>query len=215
MRPLVLVGMSERTWMRRGGKVCGRSCAVVAVLAGMAWVTMPRGLAQDVNRDSVQRQDWKATLRDRLPLLGHRNWILVVDSAYPLQTAPGMEVVETHTGLLPTLTEALAQIGESRHVRANVFEDAELKDIPDSDAPGIAGFRNNVQTVLRGAKLANAPTALPHLTLIGKVADASKDFRILVLKSDEALPYTSVFLQLDCKYWSDQAEKRLRALEQK
>jgi hypothetical protein len=126
-----------------------------------------------------------------------------------------MEVVETHTGLLPTLTEALAQIGESRHVRANVFEDAELKDIPEGDAPGITRFREDVGTLLRGANLANAPVAVPHLRLIGKVADASKDFRILVLKSDETLPYTSVFLQLDCKYWSDDAEKRLRALEQK
>jgi hypothetical protein len=25
-----------------------------------------------------------------------------------------------------------------------------------------------------------------------------------------ALPYTSVFLQLDCGYWSPEAEKRLR-----
>jgi hypothetical protein len=201
--------MSEGTWMR----LVRRSSAVVAVIAVMMCVAMPLCLAQDLSKDSVQRQDWKATLRDRLPLLGHRNWILVVDSAYPLQTAPGMEVVETHTGLLPTLTEALAQIGESRHVRANVFEDRELQEIPESDAPGITQFRNDVQTALRAAKLSSAPAALPHLTLIGKVADASKDFRILVLKSDETLPYTSVFLQLDCKYWSDDAEKRLRAIE--
>lgn len=211
MQPLVFVGMSERTWMRRPG----RSCAVVAMIAAMACLAMPRCLGQAVSRDSIQQQDWQATLRERLPLLGHRNWILVVDSAYPLQTAAGLEVVETHTGLLPTLTETLEQIAASRHVRANVFQDAELKEIPERDAPGITRLRSDVQALLHGAKLANPPETLPHLTLIGKVADASKDFRILVLKSDETLPYTSVFLQLDCKYWSDEAEKRLRALEQK
>jgi hypothetical protein len=26
-----------------------------------------------------------------------------------------------------------------------------------------------------------------------------------------AIPYTSVFIRLDCKYWSADAEKRLRA----
>jgi hypothetical protein len=26
-----------------------------------------------------------------------------------------------------------------------------------------------------------------------------------------AVPYTSVFIRLNCKYWSDDAEKRMRA----
>jgi hypothetical protein len=29
---------------------------------------------------------WQAKLDHDLPLLGHRNWILIVDSAYPLQS---------------------------------------------------------------------------------------------------------------------------------
>ena len=37
--------------------------------------------------------NWKETLRKELPLLGHRNWIVVADSAYPLQTAPGIETI--------------------------------------------------------------------------------------------------------------------------
>ncbi|MCU1313211.1 MAG: hypothetical protein JWM54_968 [Acidobacteriaceae bacterium] len=212
MRRISVGAMKQRMWMRLVAKVSVRSCAMVAVLAVMTGVTVPRCLAQSAGKERVRQQGWQATLRDRLPLLGHRNWILVVDSAYPLQTTPGMEVVETHMGLLPTLKATLAQIGESRHVRANVFQDAELREIPESDAPGITRFRKDADTLLRGAKLAHAPLGLPHLTLIGKVADASKDFQILVLKSDETLPYTSVFLQLDCKYWSDDAEKRLRAV---
>jgi hypothetical protein len=193
-------------------KVPLRRFGVAAMLAGSLWATLATCRAQHAAKDAVHRQDWRATLRDRLPLLGHRNWILVVDSAYPLQTTPGLEVVETHTGLLPTLSETLAQIQRSRHVRANVFQDAELHDIPESDAPGITAFRRSVDAVLERAHLANAPVAAPHATLISRVAEAGKDFHILVLKSNEALPYTSVFLQLDCKYWSDDAEKRMRML---
>jgi hypothetical protein len=35
-------------------------------------------------------------------------------------------------------------------------------------------------------------------------------YQILILKTTLTIPYTTVFLQLDCGYWSDAAEKRLR-----
>jgi len=34
---------------------------------------------------------------------------------------------------------------------------------------------------------------------------------VLVLKTTMTIPYSSVFIRLDCKYWSADAEKRLRA----
>jgi len=44
-----------------------------------------------------------------------------------------------------------------------------------------------------------------------KLDDAAKTFSVLIVKTNMTIPYTSVFLQLDCKYWSDDAEKKLRA----
>ena len=44
--------------------------------------------------------DWQVRLREELPLLGHRNWIAVVDSAYPLQTSTGIETVNTNADQL-------------------------------------------------------------------------------------------------------------------
>jgi hypothetical protein len=32
-----------------------------------------------------------------------------------------------------------------------------------------------------------------------------------VLKTNMTVPYTSVFIRLDCRYWSADAEQRLRA----
>ena len=40
--------------------------------------------------------------------------------------------------------------------------------------------------------------------------EAGQTFRVLIIKTDMTLPYTSVFLQLDCGYWTAEAEKRLR-----
>jgi len=43
-----------------------------------------------------------------------------------------------------------------------------------------------------------------------KIAKASELFRIVVLKTEQVIPYSSVFLQLDCKYWPAENEKQLR-----
>ena len=45
------------------------------------------------------RPAWRATLDERLPLLGHRNWIVVADAAYPWQASAGIETIDT--GSLP------------------------------------------------------------------------------------------------------------------
>jgi hypothetical protein len=52
---------------------------------------------------------------------------------------------------------------------------------------------------------------MPHEKLIANVDEAGKLVHILILKTTLAVPYTSVFLRLNCKYWSDEAEARLRA----
>ncbi len=56
---------------------------------------------------------------------------------------------------------------------------------------------------------------LPHEQLLQKVEDVSGSYKVLILKTNETVPYTSVFLQLNCKYWSDDAEARLRAAMRK
>ncbi len=34
---------------------------------------------------------------------------------------------------------------------------------------------------------------------------------VLILKTKSVIPYSSVFIRLNCKYWGDDAEERLRA----
>ena len=51
---------------------------------------------------------------------------------------------------------------------------------------------------------------MPHEEIIGELAKASKLFNVLILKTDMALPYTSVFLRLECGYWDAGKEKALR-----
>jgi hypothetical protein len=150
---------------------------------------------------------WQAKVAQALPLLGHRNWILIVDSAYPLQASPGVETIDTNAPLVGVLRFVLSAIDNSEHLRPDVFMDAELPFVPDQDAPGTSQYRANIADVLRGYQIQTQP----HDKLIATVDNASKTFQVLVLKTNATIPYSSVFIRLNCKYWSDEAEARLRA----
>ena len=145
---------------------------------------------------------WQTRLRQEMPLLGHRNWIMIVDSAYPLQSGPGVETIETHAGQVDVIRTVLKTVDGSIHVRPVVFMDAELPFVPEKNAPGVTAYRAGIKTLFSGA----AVTSLPHEQIISKVNDVGKTFHILVLKTTMTVPYTSVFLELNCKYWSDEAE---------
>jgi hypothetical protein len=149
---------------------------------------------------------WRERLADAMPLLGHRNWILVVDSAYPLQTSPGVETIETNAGQIEVVRTVLAAINRSIQVRPIVFMDAELPFVTDEDAPGVTTYRSEVTPLLRDYPLER----LPHEKIISDIDEAGKTFHVLVLKTNMTIPYTSVFIRLDCKYWSADQEKRLR-----
>ena len=160
------------------------------------------GLAQ-----SPEPPTWRTKLDEAMPLLGHRNWILIVDSAYPQQAAPGIETIETGASQLEVVRHVLYALDRSVHVRPVISMDAELPFVPEDDAPGVSHYRAEIHDLLRNY----AVESVPHDRVIANVEDASQHFNILVLKTTMAVPYTSVFIRLDCKYWSADAEQRLRA----
>lgn len=150
---------------------------------------------------------WQARIDHELPLLGHRNWILIVDSAYPLQSSPGVETVETNAGQIEVVKYVLGAINNSIHVRPDIFMDAELPYVQEEDAPGTSAYRDAIAKVLEGLDVQSAL----HEQLIQNVDEAGKLVNVVVLKTKLAVPYSSVFIRLNCKYWGDDAEERLRA----
>jgi hypothetical protein len=150
---------------------------------------------------------WQAKVDHDLPLLGHRNWILIVDSAYPLQSSPGVETVETNADQLDVVRYVLGAVGNSIHVRPDIFMDAELPFVQEEDAPGTSAYRDAIAKLLDGHNIDSEP----HEKLIANVDEAGRMVQVLVLKTKLAVPYSSVFIRLNCKYWGDDAEERLRA----
>lgn len=153
------------------------------------------------------RPAWRASLDERLPLFGHRNWIVVADSAYPWQASAGIETIDTAEEHFAVVRRVLEAIAGSRHVRPVVHIDAELPFVAEVHAPGITACRQALADALSGIET----VSLPHEDIIGLLDEAGRAFRILLLKTTLALPYTSVFLRLDCGYWSAEAEEALRA----
>ena len=149
---------------------------------------------------------WKTEFNNLLPLLGHRNWILVVDKAFPMQTSSGLTIINTGEKLVPTLKYVLDQIAISTHVRPAIYHDAELSYLTSEQVPGKDEFLSPVNQVLGNL----VPVPILHDSVFVKIDAASKLFKVVVLKTEETIPYTSVFIELGCKYWSGENEKELR-----
>ena len=134
-----------------------------------------------------------------VPEPGHGEVLIAVKAS----TICGSDTDADHPLVLKATLDA---VNNSKHVRASIYFDAELKSVSEQDAPGIVGFRKKLMDLI-------APRdthVLPHEQIIAKLDESGKLFRILVLKSTVAIPYTSVFFELDCGYWSREAEERLR-----
>ena len=149
---------------------------------------------------------WQEVLEEDLHLLGHRNWILVVDKAFPEQSSPGMKYIYVDQDLLPTLDHVLGALDKSTHVKPVIYQDKELSFIKEEQVNGIETFRSAAAKTLDG----RAVNTLLHDEVFQMLDESSSLFRVLVIKTNCILPYTSVFLQLDCSYWGPENEKTLR-----
>jgi RbsD / FucU transport protein family len=179
----------------------GRSRTIVWVLALLVSSSFSPG------QSGGSSPDWQAIVQNRLPLYGHRNWIVVTDSAFPVYAAPGIETIVVNEDLPSVVKYVAKAISSTRHVRATVFLDQELQFVDESDYPGV--------TELRGQIVALFPkdqrSSIPHADAMARIEEAAKTFRILFIKTSATIPYTSVFMRLDCGYLSDKVERKIRA----
>jgi hypothetical protein len=153
---------------------------------------------------------WQTILQERLPYYGHRNWIVIADSAYPLQSAPGIETIISDQSQTDTVGHVLEVLSKARHVRPVAYTDMELKHVPEPEATGIDAYRQLLQGLFDKFLPDQKIVSMRHEDIINKLDAASKTFNVLIIKTNMAIPYTSVFLELRAAYWSDEAERRLR-----
>jgi hypothetical protein len=101
----------------------------------------------------------------------------------------------------------MGSISTSTHVKPNVYTDLEFAQITEDLSPGVDELKKSIAVSLK-----NYPqNTLLHNDVFAKLDSASNLFEVLVLKTESTIPYSSVFIQLDCKYWSAEKEQKLRS----
>lgn len=148
---------------------------------------------------------WQQQVDSLLPLLGHRNWIIVADKAFPLQSSPGMVYINTDAALPEVAAYTMHQLQAGTHVNPQLYLDREL-----SFVPGAGTYRDSLQQLFKGYPV----QTLLHDSVFAKMDKTAGLFKVMVLKTNTTLAYSSVFMQLDCKYWSAEKEQQLRAAMQ-
>ncbi len=155
---------------------------------------------------AVKAPAWMDKLVGYLPALGHRNWIVVADSAFPLQISPGIETIATGEDHFAVLEKVLKAVDGAKHIRPKIWLDKELSFVTEDLAPGADEAKRRLEKALEGRSAA----PVLHADLIARLDEVGQTFKIVMVKTTLAVPYTTVFMELDCGYWGPDAEAKMR-----
>ncbi len=142
-------------------------------------------------------KNWENELSEMLPLLGHRNWIVLTDMAYPLQAKDGIVTIYADAEYDSVLNSVVKAIKDCPHIRPHVYQDMELNDLDDNSCPGIEDYKTLTAETLGGMDVKH----VKHEELISRLDSVSNMFKVVIIKTRLLKPFTSVFFELDCKYW--------------
>ncbi len=149
---------------------------------------------------------WKSEFERVLPLLGHRNWILVVDKAFPLQSAAGMTYLNSAESIDNVLTYVLESVDNASHIKPIIYTDKELQALTQFGGSD-AAMVTTINSALEGREV----QSILHDEVFSKLDTASKLFNVVVIKTESTVAYSSIFIELDCGYWTKDKEQQLRA----
>lgn len=153
---------------------------------------------------------WETQLAEKMPLLGHRNWIVITDMAYPLQSGAGITTLFADEPYTDVLRKVKAQIDAAPHVFAHVYHDRELGFISEADMPGVDSLRNEMAQIC-----GKEAQDVAHEELLQRMDEAGRLYNIVIIKTPLTMAYTTTFFELDCAYWNGQKQENLvKAMQQ-
>jgi hypothetical protein len=150
--------------------------------------------------------DWKGAVARQTGHLGYRNWIVICEASFPAQNRPGIRHVNAQAEIPEVVDYVLQTLEQTEHVRPRIYLTRELRSVENDYAPGIDVLRKRLDQALHG----HEPTELDQGALLTLMQDAGRDFQVLVIRTPTALPYSSVFMELQPGYWDAESETRLR-----
>ncbi len=154
----------------------------------------------------MDQGSWKWAVQSQVAQLGYRNWIVIAESSFPAHSRHGVRQVPAPVEITEALDYVLFSLERTENVRPNLYVSRELRSVENDFAPGIDDLRKKLESALHG----HTPTELDHQSLLTLVEDANRSFDVLVIRTQTALPYSSVFIELQPGYWDADSEARLR-----
>ena len=142
----------------------------------------------------------------RAAQLGYRNWIVIAEASFPAHSRPGVRQVNANEEIPVVVDEVLRTLERTEHVTPRIYVAQEMRALDNDYAPGIDEFRKNLTQAMH----AHETTELEQQSLLTLMEDTSKTFEVLVIRTNTALPYTSVFMELQPGYWNADSESALR-----
>jgi hypothetical protein len=149
---------------------------------------------------------WRAEVDRQAAQLGYRNWIVVAEASFPLHNRPGLRSVNAPVEVPEAMDYVLQALERTENLRPQVYLTRELRSVENDYAPGIDQLRERLREAMHGHEF----TELDQQALLTLIQDANRSFEVLVIRTQTALPYSSVFLEMRPGYWDADSEQRLR-----
>lgn len=175
-----------------------RICGLLQVL-GMVLLSFGCGMVP-------RQRDWQAAVANQAAQLGYRNWIVIAEASFPAYSRAGLRQVSANVEIPEALNYVLASLEQTQTVRPQIYLPREMRSLENDYAPGIEQHRKRMTAALHG----HETTELDQQSLLTLMKDANQSFDVLVIRTTTALPYTSVFMELQPGYWDAESEIRLR-----
>jgi D-ribose pyranose/furanose isomerase RbsD len=150
--------------------------------------------------------DWKGAVATQVNQLGYRNWIVVCEASFPAHSRPGVRQVSAPVEIPEAVDFVLQSMEQTEHVRPRIYLPREMRSVENDYAPGVDELRKQIINSLH----AHETTELDHQALLTLLEDANRSFDVLVIRTNTALPYSSVFMELQPGYWDSDSEQHLR-----
>lgn len=154
----------------------------------------------------VRQQPWQLAVNNQAAQLGYRNWIVIAEASFPAHSRPGVRQVNAAVEVPEALDYVLNVLEQTENVRPQLYLTREVRSVENDFAPGIDELRKKLKTALHG----HETSELDQQSLLTLLEDANRSFDVLVIRTQTALPYSSVFLELKPGYWDAESETRLR-----
>ncbi len=179
---------------------------LTGILAGCAGTDEAARRAECAQARAETLERLRAQIAPELTRLGARNWIVIADPTLPVLAGAGVQVLPVEANNADTLREVLDQLELQAALVPRLWLSRELTAIPENRAPGIRRYTREMKNLIRG----RFHYYIDQRFIDMQLAQAAAHYRVLYLKTNTHLPYSSIAIELDSGYWNSDAEAEIR-----